>query len=301
MGGGGGEVGGGDSDGDKVSGAGGKGWGVVPMEWRGRLDGCGGQGVVIIDGDMPESGGGAGGDDDSGGEQQRSGLHEGRDGGVVPRGGKADGGEAEYGAGGGGTEVTLVGDGMVRGGVHSRCRFGAGEDREGRARWETSTAVACTTPGSGGLVGNVTVELVGEEGRASGSNGVRYEYRREGGIAVGDGRAGRPEVRVDGMRPSFGRVTGGTMVTLTGRGLMWEGMGVFGCRFGSAASVAAHSTSSSMVQCVTPEAVEGGKVSMVLEEDGERVWEGARRMRTRRRRACTESDRCLDRRWRGTM
>ena len=175
---------------------------------------------------------------------------------------------------GGGTEVTLVGDGMVRGGVHSRCRFGAGEDREGRARWETSTAVACTTPGSGGLVGNVTVELVGEEGRASGSNGVRYEYRREGGIAVGDGRAGRPEVRVDGMRPSFGRVTGGTMVTLTGRGLMWEGMGVFGCRFGSAASVAAHSTSSSMVQCVTPEAVEGGKVSMVLEEDGERVWEG---------------------------
>ena len=64
------------------------------------------------------------------------------------------------------------------------------------------------------------------------------------------------------------------MVTLTGRGLMWEGVGVFGCRFGSAASVAAHSTSSSMVQCVTPEAVEGGKVSMVLEEDGERVWEG---------------------------
>ena len=68
---------------------------------------------------------------------------------------------------GGGTEVTLVGDGMVRGGVHSRCRFGAGQDREGRVRWETSTAVACTTPGSGGLVGNVTVELVGEEGRVS--------------------------------------------------------------------------------------------------------------------------------------
>ena len=174
----------------------------------------------------------------------------------------------------GGTEVTLVGDGMVRGGVHSRCRFGAGQDREGRVRWESSTAVACTAPGSGGLVGNVTVELVGEEGRASGSNGVRYEYRREGGIAVGAGRAGRPDVRVDGMRPSFGRVTGGTMVALTGRGLMWEGMGVLRCRFGSASSVAAHATSSSMVQCVTPEAMEGGKVAMVLEEDGEAVWEG---------------------------
>jgi hypothetical protein len=124
-------------------------------------------------------------------------------------------------------------------------------------------------------VGNVTVELVGEEGRASGSNGVRYEYRREGGIAVGAGRAGRPDVRVDGMRPSFGRVTGGTRGTLTGRGLMWwEGMGVLRCRFGSAASVAAHATSSSMVQCVTPEAMEGGKVAMVLEEDGEAVWEG---------------------------
>ena len=58
----------------------------------------------------------------------------------------------------GGTEVTLVGDGMVRGGVHSRCRFGAGQDREGRVRWESSTAVACTAPGPGALVGNVTVD-----------------------------------------------------------------------------------------------------------------------------------------------
>ena len=64
------------------------------------------------------------------------------------------------------------------------------------------------------------------------------------------------------------------MVALTGRGLMWEGMGVLRCRFGSASSVAAHATSSSMVQCVTPEAREGGKVAMVLEEDGEAVWEG---------------------------
>ena len=38
----------------------------------------------------------------------------------------------------GGTEVTLVGEGMMRGGVHSRCRFGAGQDREGAVRWESS-------------------------------------------------------------------------------------------------------------------------------------------------------------------
>jgi len=108
----------------------------------------------------------------------------------------------------GGTEVTVVGDGLMRGGVHSRCRFGAGEDRAVVARWESSTAVACTTPGSGGAAGNVTVELVGEEGRGSGSNGVRYEYVRERRIDGGGVRAGMPEVSVEGVRPSFGRVPG---------------------------------------------------------------------------------------------
>ena len=69
---------------------------------------------------------------------------------------------------GGGTEVTLVGAGVMQGGAHSRCRFGMGQDRESVVRWATSSVVTCRAPGSGGLVGNVTVELVGEEGQASG-------------------------------------------------------------------------------------------------------------------------------------
>lgn len=109
----------------------------------------------------------------------------------------------------GGTEVTLVGEGMRRGGVHSRCRFGAGQDREGPVRWVSSSAVACTTPGSGGLTGNVTVELVGDGSRASGSTGVRYEYRRDASTAAALEMAGMPDVTVEGMHPSFGRLTGG--------------------------------------------------------------------------------------------
>ena len=53
VGGGGGKIRGGDGDGDKVPGAGGKGSRSVPMEWGGRKDGAsGGAGVVFHDGDM---------------------------------------------------------------------------------------------------------------------------------------------------------------------------------------------------------------------------------------------------------
>ena len=45
----------------------------------------------------------------------------------------------------------------------------ARHDREPPVRWESSSVVACTAPRSGDLVGNVTVELVGEEGGASGT------------------------------------------------------------------------------------------------------------------------------------
>jgi len=58
------------------------------------------------------------------------------------------------------------------------------------------------------------------------------------------------------------------------------------CRFGSTASGLAQSTSSSMVQCVTPEAMEGGRVVVGLDVDGRQVWRGERYMRTRRRRVC---------------
>ena len=123
---------------------------------------------------------------------------------------------------GGGAEVRLYGEGMVRGGVHSLCRFGAGRDRESPVRWESSSVVACTTPGSGGLVGNVTVELVGEEGRVSGSNGVRYEYGRDASTRAAVRKAGIPDMRVEGLEPSFGTLRGGTMVTMTGSGMKWE-------------------------------------------------------------------------------
>ena len=53
VGGGGGKIRGGDGDGDKVPGAGGKGRRSVPMEWGRRKDGAsGGEGVVFHDGDM---------------------------------------------------------------------------------------------------------------------------------------------------------------------------------------------------------------------------------------------------------
>ena len=57
---GGGKIHGGDGDGDEVPGAGDKDCSEVPMEWRRWIDGCGGAGVVINDGDMSESGGGSG-------------------------------------------------------------------------------------------------------------------------------------------------------------------------------------------------------------------------------------------------
>ena len=134
--------------------------------------------------------------------------------------------------------------------------------------------VTCTAPGSGGLVGNVTVELVGEEGRVGGSNGVRFEYRRDTSTLAGLGTVDVRDVAVEGIAPSLGRLSGGTMVTMTGSGLRWAGMGVMKCRFGAMAAGAARATSSSMVQCMTPGSMDGGRVVVGLEVDGRPVWEG---------------------------
>ena len=76
---------------------------------------------------------------------------------------------------------------------------------------------------------------------------------------------------VEGVRPSFGRLTGGTVVTFAGSGLRWEGMGELRCRFGSRVSGVARATSSSMVQCATPEATDGGRVVVGMEADGQQV------------------------------
>ena len=64
------------------------------------------------------------------------------------------------------------------------------------------------------------------------------------------------------------------MVTMTGSGLRWAGMGVMKCRFGSMAAGAARATSSSMVQCMTPGSMGSGRVLVGLEVDGRPVWEG---------------------------
>ena len=64
------------------------------------------------------------------------------------------------------------------------------------------------------------------------------------------------------------------MVTLTGSGLKWAGMGAMRCRFGSMAPGRARVTSSSMVECMTPGSMGGGRVMVGLEVDGRRVWEG---------------------------
>ena len=116
-----GKIHGGDGDGDEVRGGRDEEGRVVPMEWREWIEGCGGQSVVIDLGDLSESGAGHEGSmtvelSSNGVEYTRGGMavwyhREAR----LTVVGPSTGPEA------GGTEVRLVGDGMMRGG----CTAGA--------------------------------------------------------------------------------------------------------------------------------------------------------------------------------
>eukprot|EP00961_Rhodomonas_salina_P124272 1675113-Rhodomonas_salina.1 len=76
--------------------------------------------------------------------------------------------------------------------------------------------MVCVSPRHGDAGGGeVVVRLSGAAGGYQGK-GARFDYV--------------PTVQVLGVEPSFGRRSGGTMVTIVGRGLM-SGVGMV-CRFG---------------------------------------------------------------------
>ena len=100
------------------------------------------------------------------------------------------------------------------------------------------------------------VEVSLGEGSAMSHSGVQVEYV--------------PAGRVMSVEPSFGVVSGGTIVTLSGEGFV---AGRTACRFGSAESTEAEVLSSSEAQCVVPAAAVGSVSVYVSTSTMAGVWQ----------------------------
>jgi len=150
----------------------------------------------------------------------------------------------------GGTLVTLMGAGGQGADAHMmRCRFG--EDLVVPLS-ASSEGVVCVAP-SGETVGGVRLTLVDAASQNTLGESVLYRY---------DG------LKVTGVRPSRGVLTGGTAVHVTGSGFR-EDAGLR-CRFGESGTVKAGAgarwVSSTVVMCVAPRPVEGQAMQVALEE-----------------------------------
>ena len=124
--------------------------------------------------------------------------------------------------------------------VHSpslRCKRGAGSGGMygmSDAQYVSSSLVYCRTEEQSG-VGKSAIE-VSNNGQDFSTNGVSYMLRIDSQGSMGDDEQARwQHATVKFVSPSFGRLTGGTIVTMTGSGLKWAGMGAMRCRFGSTA------------------------------------------------------------------
>ena len=147
----------------------------------------------------------------------------------------------------GGSEVMVSGSGMQASGM--RCAVGGSVLEQ--TSWSYSMASVVSSSVAGCMVptrgaGMHVVEVSLGEGSAMSHSGVQVEYV--------------PAGRVMSVEPSFGVVSGGTIVTLSGEGFV---AGRTACRFGSAESTEAEVLSSSEAQCVAPVGVAGLALSLI--------------------------------------
>ena len=127
------------------------------------------------------------------------------------------------------------------------CRFGGVQSA--LARWYSSTAIACTLPQD--LSGNMSVE-VSHDGLSFTESGVQYEYS--------------PAPVVLALVPSVGHVSGGTVVSVSGRDL-GLGSARAGCLFCGWASAVGRAASSTLVVCSSP-AQGAGRCTVEVSTDG---------------------------------
>ena len=127
------------------------------------------------------------------------------------------------------------------------CRFGGVQSA--LARWYSSTAIACTLPQD--LSGNMSVE-VSHDGLSFTESGVQYEYS--------------PAPVVLALVPSVGHVSGGTVVSVSGRDL-GLGSARAGCLFCGTASAVGRAASSTLVVCSSP-AQGAGRCTVEVSTDG---------------------------------
>ena len=164
--------------------------------------------------------------------------------------------DASHGLVGGDEVVTVSGTGFVDG-PGMRCRFGESAV-QGTAL--STTRVVCNTPSSL-RAGRVTVDVSRDGTEFTGAVHVEYEYREASGVRA--------------VLPLSGPATGGTLVSVFGRGFGREGQR---CLFGGTESKRrARFVSETLVVCRTPSAVSymGTSVDVSVRSEGEEAVIGA--------------------------
>jgi hypothetical protein len=147
----------------------------------------------------------------------------------------------------GGSVVRVIGSGFPEG--ETFCSVG---HRRGiLGRWESSTLVLCTIPAAM-AEGAVQIEVS--------SNGV--DYTEDGEIFWY-----QPVAILDRMEPVQGSEMGGTVISITGRGIM-DGATGLRCRFGFTADGAVDMSwvSSSLITCLAPRSSPGNVTVHIIDE-----------------------------------